>query len=61
MMPSDNSCPSGFTLVTNTYTAATSNDLVANPRSGYVCYGKDTGKINKPQFASIDLSEKLRT
>ena len=54
MMPYDNSCPSEFTLVTNTYTAASSNDLVAYPRSGHACYGKSTGKINKPQFASID-------
>ena len=54
VLPSDGTCPSNFVLAQRT-DATSANDLVATPSSGYVCYGKSSGKINKHQIAIIYL------
>ena len=56
LIPSDSSCPSNFQLYTRTHTATTANDLVASPLSGFVCYGQNSGKINKPLMSCIYFS-----
>ena len=47
LIPSNNSCPSTFILHSQTNLATTMNDLVAVSYSGYVCYGKKSGKLNE--------------
>ena len=47
LIPSTHSCPTGYSLVVRSVTAATSNDLEAGDISGEgVCYGKNLGNIN---------------
>ena len=53
LIPSTHSCPTGYSLVVRSVTAATSNDLEAGDINGYngyngegVCYGKKLGNIN---------------
>ena len=46
LFPNDGTCPSGFTFYSQSNTAKTMNELVAHspPITGYVCYGKNSGK-----------------
>ena len=47
LIPSTHSCPTGYSLVIGSVTAATSNDLEAGDLTGEdVCYGKNLGNIN---------------
>ena len=43
LITSDSSCPSGFSL-SSTTVASSKKDLVRSDLSGWVCYGKDSGK-----------------
>ena len=57
VIPSDNNCPSNFTLSQRRHTATTANDLVVQANDlvvqSFVCYGKNPGKINKLQMSFI--------
>ena len=61
VIPSTSNCPSNFLLAQRTNTATTANDLVARAASGYVCYGKNSGKINKLQMSFIYFSSQIRS
>ena len=60
LIPSDSTCPSNFIFRQNTHTATTTNDLVAYSFSGYVCYGKNSGKISKLQMSFIYFSSHIK-
>ena len=59
LISSDSSCPSNFLFEQKTHTATTTNDLVGFYAPGYVCYGKNPGKINKLQMSFLYLSFKI--
>ena len=59
LFPSESKCPSEFDLKLAQTLAASKNDLAATPVKGFVCYGKNSGKIFELYWQTFEDFEKL--